>query len=56
MKSKKHLWSVPILAMLSLAALGLALCPAPAVRPAGASPAPLSHGQADLARLTKPQV
>src|SRR3989449_4869999 len=56
MKSKKHLWSVPVLAVLSLAALGLALGPAAAVRQEGASPASLSHGQADLARLTKPQV
>src|SRR2546422_7721744 len=56
MKSKKHLWSVPILAVLSLAALGLAFGPAPAIRQEGASPAPFSHGQTDLAPLTKPQV
>src|SRR5712691_7892148 len=56
MTRKKHLWSVPVLAMLSLAALGLALGTAPAVHQEGASPALLSHTQVDLARLTKPQV
>ena len=56
MKSKKHVWSVSMLAMLTLAALGLALCAAPAVRPEGPTRAVVSHSQADLARLTKPQV